>query len=586
MSELITNLNAIYNTKLQIKAALNTDSDNFADYPAYISALGPTVSGYSYITTNGDFDISTYAMVNVNVPQGGGDVDYQWVDMGTSPVLTQGDKVSFNGCLGSGDQVTQDIINVYPGFADYLGWYMYPVGGRNGSYLWEKYVLSENQLSISQNSGVVVSGEILDIATGSATQKVIILEDIKETKYAGGNGTKDITTNGTQLVVGYQSVSVNVTPQRNHDGLSEATAFTVDEAIEFINILDPNTPTSEMFYVKGRISQVIYTFSEQYSTWRGYISDDGIMYNDQTASDNVDHSKELFIYTNGYGPEYQTVNWDENVKPQVKVGDSVVVYANLQLWTDSKISRKPQTNNGYLANHQRTIDGNLLVTDNNTTIHVGGYQSVSVNVQGSGTVLSNPTISYTETAGGLYCNIHHNDGDFTVVEYISPEALGPNILDGFNVGPFNTPYTVDVYNMAFNGMNQPGYSRFIVTRNEPDWSQGTCFFCDIDADPSDSSNRTYLTNFSYNFGTLDVDQTITKKFYLEYNNINYAINNWYSLNIHESTSPASDNYTIDQFDGHFEFSNTGENTVPGYNLNITFDVINKLFTITWSEYEL
>lgn len=449
MSELINNLNAIYNTKLQIKAALRTDSDDFSQYPSYIAALGPAVSGYSYITSNGDFDISSYAMVNVNVPQGGGGVDYQWVDMGTNHVLTQGDKISFNGVLGSGEEVTQDIINVYQEFEPYLGWYMYPVSGwdrsTSGTTPWEKYVLSENQLSISQNSGVVVSGEIVDIQMGSA-QKITILEDIKETKYAGGNGTKDITTNGTQQVIGYKSVNVNV----------QATA-----------VLDS-----------------------------------------------------LNVTTNG-------------------------------TYTPSGID---------------------------------GWNEVIVNVPqggGSGTVLSNPTISYTETAGGLYCNIHHNDGDFTVVEYISPEALGPNILDGFNVGPFNTPYTVDVYNMAFNGMNQPGYSRFIVTRNEPDWSQGTCFFCDIDADPSDSSNRTYLTNFSYNFGTLDVDQTITKKFYLEYNNINYAIGNWYSLNIHESTSPASDNYTIGQFDGHFEFSNTGENTVPGYNLTITFDVVNKLFTITW-----
>ena len=69
MADLITNLQSIYNTKLQIKEAIGTESDIFADYPTYISDLKP--SGYTYITTNGDYDVSAYSDVNVNVPQGG-----------------------------------------------------------------------------------------------------------------------------------------------------------------------------------------------------------------------------------------------------------------------------------------------------------------------------------------------------------------------------------------------------------------------------------------------------------------------------------------------------------------------------------
>lgn len=71
MSDLLTNLNSIYNTKLQIKEALGTDSDVFADYPSYISAISP--SGTSYVTSNGLYNIASYEMVNVNVPQGGGE---------------------------------------------------------------------------------------------------------------------------------------------------------------------------------------------------------------------------------------------------------------------------------------------------------------------------------------------------------------------------------------------------------------------------------------------------------------------------------------------------------------------------------
>jgi len=69
MADLITNLQSIYNTKLQIKEAIGTESDVFSDYPTYISDLKP--SGYTYITANGDYDVSAYSDVNVNVPQGG-----------------------------------------------------------------------------------------------------------------------------------------------------------------------------------------------------------------------------------------------------------------------------------------------------------------------------------------------------------------------------------------------------------------------------------------------------------------------------------------------------------------------------------
>lgn len=403
MSELITNLNAIYNTKLQIKAALNTDSDNFSDYPTYISALGPQPTGYSYITTNGDYDISTYAMVNVNVPQGGGGVDYQLVDL--SYTMTVGEKYEFNGRLGINGQITSEIAQTYTFLEPYIGSYLCGIVGNDNTtsdYYGKGCIFENEPVSLSQK-GVVARGTFLGTYDIGGNTDLVVVDDCIEAKYAGGNGTKNITSNGTQQVVGYQSVSVNVT---NHDGLTEATAFTVDEAIGFINTLTENVPTSSMYYVKGRISQVIYTINSKFNTWRGYISNDGVMYNDQTVSDNVDHSKELFIYNNGYGADYQTVNWNTGLNPQVKVGDSVIVYANLQLWTDTKISRKPQTNNGYLANHQRAVNGspvNAITT--NGVVDVQDYVSVTVNVGPTYNIID----SLPESDNGWYFQLKELD---------------------------------------------------------------------------------------------------------------------------------------------------------------------------------
>ena len=357
MSELINNLNTIYNAKLAIKQAIGTESDNLLDYATYISAMGP--QGTSYLTTNGLYDISTYAYVDVDV-QGGG-VDYQLVDL--SYTMTVGEKYEFNGRLGINGQITSEFAQTYPVLEPYIGSYLCGIVGNDNTagYYYGKGCIFENEPVSLNQKGVVARGTFIGTYNIGGNTDLVVVDDCIEAKYAGGNGTMNITSNGTQNVVGYQSVSVNVS---NHDGLTEATAFTVEEAIDFINTLDPNTPTTGMYYVKGRISQVIYTIDSRFNTWRGYISNDGTTTN------------QLLVYGNGYGIDYQTVNWDENVNPQVKVGDSVVVCAKFQLYNNT-----PQTNNGFLANHQRAVNGspvNSITT--NGVVDVQDYVSVNVNV--------------------------------------------------------------------------------------------------------------------------------------------------------------------------------------------------------------
>lgn len=91
MSSLTENLSTIYGIKNQIKEAIGTSSDIFADYPAYISAMagGITPTGYAYVTSNGDYDVSTYAMVNVEVSGGEIPPGYTYVS-GTYNITTNG----------------------------------------------------------------------------------------------------------------------------------------------------------------------------------------------------------------------------------------------------------------------------------------------------------------------------------------------------------------------------------------------------------------------------------------------------------------------------------------------------------------
>ena len=387
MSELITNLQTIYNTKLAIKQAIGTDSDNFVDYPSYISGM-VSPSGTSYITTNGDYDIASYAYVNVDV-QGGGGVDYQLVDL--SYTMTVGEKYEFNGRLGINGQITSEFAQTYPVLEPYIGSYLCGIVGNDNttSDYYGKGCIFENEPVSLNQKGVVARGTFIGTYNIGGNTDLVVVDDCIEAKYAGGNGTMNITSNGTQNVVGYQSVSVNIS---NHDGLTEATAFTVEEAIEFINTLDPNTPTTDMYYVKGRISQVIYTIDSKFNTWRGYISNDGTTTN------------QLLVYGNGYGVDYQTVNWDENVNPQVKVGDSVVVYAKFQLYNNT-----PQTNNGYLANHQRRVEGSPVnAITANGTVNVQDYVSVNVNVP-------EPSVSLPQT-----CLVAM--GDQGTTQIIEPDA--------------------------------------------------------------------------------------------------------------------------------------------------------------------
>lgn len=114
MSELLSNLNQILNVKLQLKSALETESDVFEDYPGYVTAMKPT--GYTSIVENGDLDVSSYKYAYVNVPIPAG---YVYVS-GTKSIVENGNNIDISSYAyvdvnvpTGGGGASKDILDCY-----------------------------------------------------------------------------------------------------------------------------------------------------------------------------------------------------------------------------------------------------------------------------------------------------------------------------------------------------------------------------------------------------------------------------------------------------------------------------------------
>lgn len=71
--------------------------------------------------------------------------------------------------------------------------------------------------------------------------------------------------------------------------------------------------STKKYYIKGKISSIKYTFTEQYGTSTFYISDDGATIN------------QFYIYGSKYLGNRNWVTGDT----QIKIGDEVIIYGKL-----------------------------------------------------------------------------------------------------------------------------------------------------------------------------------------------------------------------------------------------------------------
>lgn len=210
MSELITNLQAIYNTKLALKEAIGTVSDNFVDYPSYISGM-VTPTGTYNISDNGTFDVSTYASAYVNI-SGGGGVEYSIVDLSYSSFVANSKYEICVECKFNEYALDAATCETYGIDSKYVGWQVHIIRTHNiddeyyGGLL--GIAVTENTVSDSDGVYVLHLTYIQTIVQGS--NPFFEIDEIASVSYYGGNSSYTLTDNGNYYTGMYSYLTVNV----------------------------------------------------------------------------------------------------------------------------------------------------------------------------------------------------------------------------------------------------------------------------------------------------------------------------------------------------------------------------------------
>ena len=103
--------------------------------------------------------------------------------------------------------------------------------------------------------------------------------------------------------------------------------FTIAQAIEYCKTLTGESASD--FYVKGKVSSILYTFSASYGVGTFWLSDDGVAYGvteNKKSTTDPDHDFECYsVYWLGNKP------WADG-NAQIAVGDEVIVHGKLTLY--------------------------------------------------------------------------------------------------------------------------------------------------------------------------------------------------------------------------------------------------------------
>lgn len=250
--------------------------------------------------------------------------------------------------------------------------YIYGTVNASGSYAWSSFNIEVGDEVTVQGPKTVYNGtvELVDAAFVSVSKSLIKVDSLSTSNLTsdGGDYIAYLTCkgdgvnvsvpedaqewlsiksiNGTTIVfhatantAGPRSTTLVFTTTKSgknytaettisQDGLSGTidVPFTVSEAIAYCNKLG-GTSTSE-FYIKGKVSKVLYTFSANYGTGTFWISDDGAFNGAENgkSTDDKEHDFECYsVYWLGNQP------WADG-NAQVSVGDEVMICGKVTLY--------------------------------------------------------------------------------------------------------------------------------------------------------------------------------------------------------------------------------------------------------------
>lgn len=434
MSSLINDLNKIYTTKLEIKEVLNTESDDFTQYPSYIAAAiasGGATGTYN-ITENGTFDVATYASAYVAVPQQEVPVvppGYSYV-YGTKEILENG---------------TVDISSYASAYVNVPapeGWILpsgYAFVTSNGNFDIREF----ESVNVEVPASAVVSGTYNITENGTFDITTYASAYVSVQGGAAVLGYQTITNNGvayasTYGLDGFSYVDVQV-PQSgsSHSGQNTADAWTIEDAYAYISAFEDTAEHTALDLgfepvIEGVVASVLpnRNYSSQHPTARFWITRDG-------SAVAADYSNGILCWnmqSNLAG------TWTEGIDMQIYPGQHVFIQCTkLQKYLDSNTGNyQMECKNGTAIVRQTSANGQLTITQSGT-YDTTSYVSAYVNVQGGGGA---DTLSVT----GVWMANAISDGVNTYQMMVSSSGSGMNGgLDSYSFGTYVTGNIISIW---------------------------------------------------------------------------------------------------------------------------------------------
>ena len=153
----------------------------------------------------------------------------------------------------------------------------------------------------------------------NADSTIVYLQVAENTDENSRTGTVTVTSS-----IPGQTSSATVTISQAGLIGTEAVPFTVEQAINFCSTLTNKVATTDDYYVKGKISKIVYQYSAQFGTATFWISDDG------TFADSKDADFECYsVYWLGNNP------WVDG-NSGISEGDEVIVCGKLVNFSGTK----------------------------------------------------------------------------------------------------------------------------------------------------------------------------------------------------------------------------------------------------------